>query len=430
MLAKSFFGSPKPAFQYELLSTKLPQPLTVATPETVTLLLSEERPAQASETIKVGAAVKTGQKLSWSDQPGLAVVSSVTGTISAIGTQLGDYGRKYTAITIKTEKQDDPDSAFTELCKSPNLETIIDYLSTAAGAGPWAKLADAKKPISTIVIYGGDTDLLVDTNLYVLKSRIADVDRGVKLLKEISGVEKVILAVPGDSFQNIDGHFNAEVKAVPNAYPSGQPLMVYYQLFGRILEQGQSFEDAGVLFVRAEAVATLGKACTDGRVPVEKAFSVVDKSGKKRLVTARIGTPIGAVLAMLNVQLKDRDRIISGGPMTGTALYSVEQPVMADTDAIMVQDADDIVATSDYPCINCGDCIPVCPANIAVNMLVRFLEAGQYQEAADLYDLYSCVECGLCSFVCVSRIPILQYIKLAKFELARTIPAEEENDSE
>ncbi len=52
-------------------------------------------------------------------------------------------------------------------------------------------------------------------------------------------------------------------------------------------------------------------------------------------------------------------------------------------------------------------------------MLVRFLEAGQFEEAADNYDLLSCVECGICSFVCVSRIPIYQYIKLAKYELNR-----------
>mgnify|MGYP000155052502 FL=1 len=63
-----------------------------------------------------------------------------------------------------------------------------------------------------------------------------------------------------------------------------------------------------------------------------------------------------------------------------------------------------------------------------INLMVRFLEANQYQEAADLYDLYSCVECGLCSLVCPSRIPILQYIKLAKFELARMTPVEEENE--
>ena len=52
-------------------------------------------------------------------------------------------------------------------------------------------------------------------------------------------------------------------------------------------------------------------------------------------------------------------------------------------------------------------------------MLVRFLEASQYEEAADNYDLLSCIECGICSFVCVSRIPIFQYIRLAKYELDR-----------
>jgi len=57
-------------------------------------------------------------------------------------------------------------------------------------------------------------------------------------------------------------------------------------------------------------------------------------------------------------------------------------------------------------------------------MLVRFLEAGQFEEAADNYDLLSCIECGICSFVCVSRIPIFQYIKLAKYELDRARASE------
>jgi electron transport complex protein RnfC len=63
-------------------------------------------------------------------------------------------------------------------------------------------------------------------------------------------------------------------------------------------------------------------------------------------------------------------------------------------------------------------------------MLVRFLEAGQYEEAADDYDLLSCIDCGLCSFVCVSRIPVYQYIKLAKYELNRAKDAEAEELSE
>jgi electron transport complex protein RnfC len=105
--------------------------------------------------------------------------------------------------------------------------------------------------------------------------------------------------------------------------------------------------------------------------------------------------------------------------MTGSAVYALEHPVQPDTDSIIVVDRDKAAYISDYPCINCGECVRNCPAKIQVNMLVRFLEANQYEEAADSYDLYSCIECGLCSYVCVSKIPIFQYIKLAKYELER-----------
>jgi electron transport complex protein RnfC len=60
-------------------------------------------------------------------------------------------------------------------------------------------------------------------------------------------------------------------------------------------------------------------------------------------------------------------------------------------------------------------------------MLVRFLEAGQYEAGAEDYDLFSCIECGLCSYVCVAKIPIFQYIRLAKYELGRTNPVEAEH---
>ncbi len=340
----------------------------------------------------------------------------------------GDYGRKYTALVVAPEAQDVWDEHFSEASRQINLDTLVNFMAGAPGDPQLEKLADAKKPIHTIIIYGGDTDLLVDTNLFVLKSQIEDVNKGIQVLKQVTGIDKLIVAVPSESFQNFDGHFQADVRAVPNIYPSAQPLMLYYRLFGRILEQGLTFESQGVLFMRAEAVASIGKAVAGGRVPIEKMLTVLDKKGNRQLVCARVGTPIGSILKATGITLSDRDRLVFGGPMTGTAVYSEDQPVMPDTDAIMVQDGGEIILTSDYPCINCGECIRVCPSHVSTNMLVRFLEAGQYQEGADLYDLYSCVECGLCSYVCVARIPILQYIKLAKFELARSVPAEEENE--
>jgi electron transport complex protein RnfC len=180
----------------------------------------------------------------------------------------------------------------------------------------------------------------------------------------------------------------------------------------------------GVCFMSAEAVVSIGRAYTGGQLPIHKILTLITKDGRQRLIETTIGIPIKDILSAYGVAINEEDRIVFGGPMTGSTVYSLDQPVLPDTDAILVLDRAKAAYTSDYPCINCGDCVRTCPAQIAVNMLVRFLEAGQYQEAADSYDLYSCIDCGLCSYVCVSKIPIFQYIRLAKYELDRAKAAE------
>jgi len=105
--------------------------------------------------------------------------------------------------------------------------------------------------------------------------------------------------------------------------------------------------------------------------------------------------------------------------MMGFSTYTHLHPVQPDMDTVMIQDRDIIPEVSDYPCVNCGKCLRICPANVPVNLLVRYLEADLYEEAADKYDLFSCIECGLCAYVCTAKIPLFQYIRLGKHELLK-----------
>ena len=426
MLKKSFIGITKPRLEYEPLTGAIPEPILIPPPSAVRLLVEGSIEKRDPSLFSEGDAVTVGQPLRHSEKTNGYAVATVGGTVGAISAYTGDFGNVFTAVTlIGSEEQ----TAQTEpvVAAPPSLEFALTRLKHLPGMPPLDKFTDESRPIHTIVIYGGDNDILVTTNQYVVKSNIHMLEKGIAALKQITGVDRVVLAVPGESVQTY-GHLGAEVKKVDMAYPSAFPQMIMHSVLGQTLPAGKSCEDLGFCFVTAEAVAAIGEAYESGQYPVRKLITVINKAEKQRLVSAVIGTPLSDVFEQLGITVQDGDRIVVGGPMTGSAVYLEDYPVMPDTSAVLVQDKDALPFVSDYPCINCGECVRICPVYIPINMLVRFLEAGQYEEAADQYDLYSCIGCGLCSFACPSKIPIYQFIRLAKYELERMKSAEETNE--
>ena len=428
MIKRSFIGLAKPMLKYEALDVSTLEPSVVQPSKKVTLLLDKTFNFKDKTLFNIGDTVKTGQKLSYSENSDAYVISTVTGTISSIAPFNADYGKAYTAITIEVAENEEIDDQFSSLAKQPDIDTVKDYLGFIPGNLP-ADLfpsTDPSPPIEAIVISGVDRDLFITTNQNTVRVDGKAIKHGVQILKQITGIDNIIIVSPDYLMQDA-GISGAEVRIAGLEYPASLPNLIMRDVLGQVVPAGKNCEDMGVSFISAEAVASIGKAFSEGQIPLYKHLNLIKKDGSSTLISARIGTPISDILDALGVTLNEKDRLIIGGPMTGSAIYSEDFPVLPDTDAVMVQDRGNISLVSDYPCINCGECVRTCPANIPINLLVRFLEAGQYEEAADQYDLYSCIECGLCSFVCVSKMPVFHYIKLAKYELGRTTTAEAEN---
>jgi Na+-translocating ferredoxin:NAD+ oxidoreductase subunit C len=431
MIKRSFVALTKPRLSYRAIEQTPPEPKIMPVPKHATLLLNglyDPFGQKKSVLLKKGDPVKTGQKLSLYEDSDAYVVSSVTGTISAVSSFSGDFGKSYAAISIDVAENEEIDEQFSALVTEPTLETVKNCLAFIPGNLPSVIFSpdQSSTPIDTIVICGVDRDLLITANQHTVVKESKAIKRGVQILRQVTGIDNIIMASPEHLMQDA-GLSGAEVRIVNPGYPSSLPHLIMRDALGQVVPAGKSCEDLGVVFMSAEAVASLGKSFNEGRIPFQKRFNVIKKDGSSTLVSARIGTPVSDIFAAFDIDVNEKDRIIFGGPMTGTSIYSENHPIQPDTDAVMIQDYKDLALVSDYPCINCGECIPVCPTRIQVNMLVRLLEVGNYQEAADEYDLYSCIECGLCSFVCVSRMPILQYIKLAKYELDRISTVEEAN---
>jgi len=421
MIKRSFLGLVKPRLQYNLVADSVQE---LPLPKKVTLLLKVSQNGGPPSTLKVGDAVKTGQRLSASPESAEYVISSVTGTISALAPHVGPLAQKHSAITIDAGGQDDWDEEFKN---EPTLGTAMKFFEYAPGNPSFKAFSDPEKTIRTIVINGMDQDLLLTVNQYVVQNEAAAVKRGVLALKKITGANRIVITVPENLVQQATTT-GAEVKTVSDTYPDSLPHMVMKDLLGQVVLAGDTVEDTETVFMSAEAVAAIGTAFSASRPSVTKVLTVVGKDGTTRNVRARIGTRIGDVLQACDISLSDRDRVILGGPMRGVATYSEDLPVEPGTDGIVVQDEADSAQVTDYPCVNCGECIRICPVKIPVNMLVRFLEARLYEDARGMYDLDCCIECGLCSYVCVSRIPIFQYIMLGKYELSLMETVEAANE--
>ena len=76
----------------------------------------------------------------------------------------------------------------------------------------------------------------------------------------------------------------------------------------------------------------------------------------------RIGTPIRCLIDAAGGMPENTGKIISGGPMMGKALASVDAPVCKGSSGVLLLTREESVRKPARDCIRCAKCVNVCPA--------------------------------------------------------------------
>ena len=79
------------------------------------------------------------------------------------------------------------------------------------------------------------------------------------------------------------------------------------------------------------------------------------------------------------------------------------------------------------PCVECGDCVRVCPELIAPQRIYHALRDEEFALATEL-GISRCTECGLCDPVCPSAIPLQEFLAQGKAEIVRRGLAQQRAD--
>ena len=401
-------------------------------PKIVIIPLTQHIGAPCNAVVTIGQEVKKGQVVG---EPSAFVSSpvhsSVSGKVIAIGEFPNAMGRMVNSVVIENDGKEE----WTTLKDNPDYmslspEELKEKVKAAGivGMGGAAfptsvKLSPPKeKKIDAVLINGAECEPYLTADYRLMVEKPKEVVEGLRILMKILGVQKGYIGIEDNKPEAIAkmkeaasgdpaiSVFTCEVK-----YPQGAEKMLIKAVLGREVPPRALPMDVGVVVQNVGTALSIFDAARYGKPLIERVVTVTGEGiNQPKNLMVKVGTKVGDLIEECGGFSKGVGKVISGGPMMGFALSSLDVAVTKGTSGILVMPEEIVAHGEDFgPCIRCSRCIDICPMGLMPSMLSVLSEKGFYEEAKE-YNLFDCFECGSCAFVCPSKRPIVQLVRLAK----------------
>lgn len=398
--------------------------------------LSQHIGAPAVPIVKKGDHVLKGQKIA--DAGGFVsapIYASVSGTIKALEKRLTPTGNSVDCIVIENdneyqEAEYTPVKPFAELNRDEILNLIADAgIVGMGGAGfPTRVKLSPKEPdkIEYIIANCAECEPYITADYRRMLENTEELVSGMRVILSMFPNAKGVFGVEDNKKDCIEKLKMAikdeprmEVKALQTKYPQGAERQLIYALTKRAINSSMLPADAGCIVDNVETLIGIHHAVVNGRPLMERIVTVsgdaVQKPGNFKVL---LGTNHRELIEAAGGFAKEPEKLISGGPMMGFAMITLDAPVTKTSSAILAFQDDVVSKSPATACINCGRCVEVCPSRIIPSRLADYGE--RLDEAAFVaQNGLECVECGSCSFVCPAKRQLKQAIgSMRKIALA------------
>lgn len=404
------------------------QPITELLPKgELVYPLSQHIGAPAAPAVKKGDHVLKGQKIA--DAGGFVsapVYSSVSGTVKAVEKRLTPAGSSSDCIIIENdgeyqEAEYAPVKPLSELSGDEIRELIADAgIVGMGGAGfPTRVKLSPKEPekIEYIIANCAECEPYITADYRRMLENTEELVSGMKVVLSMFPNAKGVFGVEDNKKDCIEKLKAAikeeprmEVKTLQTKYPQGAERQLIYALTKRAINSSMLPADAGCIVDNVETLIAIHNAVIKGRPLTERIVTVsgddVRKPGNFRVL---LGTNHRELIEAAGGFVQEPEKLISGGPMMGFAMITLDAPVTKTSSAILAFKEDIVAKSLATACINCGRCVEVCPSRIIPSRLADFAERLD-EESFVAQNGSECVECGSCSYVCPAKRSLKQAI--------------------
>lgn len=397
--------------------------------------LSQHIGAPATAIVQVGDNVLKGQKIAQADGfVSAPVYSSVSGTVKAIEERLVTNGNKVMSIVIANDGEDKTVDSFgadrnADLLSADEIMNIIKESGIVGlgGAGfPTGVKLSPKNPknIDTIIINGAECEPYLTSDYRLMIEKADEIVKGVIAVLKLFDAAKAVIAIEKNKPDAIKlfeektaGADRITVDALRTRYPQGGERQLIYAVTGRKINSKMLPADVGCIVVNAASCYAIYEAVYKNMPLIHKVMTVTGEGANS---PCNLDVPLGishsAVLEAAGGAKDDVVKFISGGPMMGIAMGSLDVPVVKTSSSILAFTKDDVAALPQSNCIHCGKCITACPQILVPQMMAKSVKSDNFERFEKLGGM-ECIECGCCTYVCPAKIPLTQLFKLGKVKV-------------